>query len=402
MSVSILNITPFIPSDSALASSELPDQVINLSQKSARLSGQITGKALPTLENYMRVINSYYSNLIEGHATRPHEIRAAQRGQYSTDLAKRDLQKESLGHMKVQEWLQDQSPNLEQIFTPEFIKEVHRQFYLSIPESLWEIKSDQGDVIGKVMPGQWRDQNVEVGMHIAPAPESLSALMEGFSETYNPMQFKGDRRLIAIMAAHHRFAWIHPFLDGNGRVGRLITDTALKAAGLDSYGVWCLSRGLANKSGDYKRSLAMADKARQGNYDGRGQLTEKGLLEFCCYMLDTAIDQVEYMSGLLDLVNLRKRIDGYIQARNDGRITSMDKELKPIAGLILHTAFMYGEISRASAIELCAMPERSARRLLSQLKSDGLLSETSSKSPLRWEVPEHAEPWYFPELAPHV
>ena len=78
----------------------------------------------------------------------------------------------------------------------------------------------------------------------------------------------------------------------------------------------------------------------------------------------------------------------------------MDKELKPVAGLILHTAFIYGEIDRGQALELCAMPERTARRLLSQLKSEGLLSETSSKSPLRWEIPEHAEPWYFPGLVP--
>jgi len=66
----------------------------------------------------------------------------------------------------------------------------------------------------------------------------------------------------------------------------------------------------------------------------------------------------------------------------------------------LHTAFMQGEIERAQALELCALPERSARRLLSQLKKEGLLSETSSRSPLRWEIPEHAEGWYFPELAP--
>ena len=61
---------------------------------------------------------------------------------------------------------------------------------------------------------------------------------------------------------------------------------------------------------------------------------------------------------------------------------------------------MQGEIERAQALELCALPERSARRLLSQLKKEGLLSETSSRSPLRWEIPEHAEAWYFPELAP--
>lgn len=68
--------------------------------------------------------------------------------------------------------------------------------------------------------------------------------------------------------------------------------------------------------------------------------------------------------------------------------------------MVLYNAFIHGELERAQALELCAMPERSARRLLSQLKSDGLLSESSPKSPLRWEIPEHAEPWYFPQLVP--
>ncbi len=70
-----------------------------------------------------------------------------------------------------------------------------------------------------------------------------------------------------------------------------------------------------------------------------------------------------------------------------------------VTATILFTAFQQGEIERAHALELCAMPERSGRRLLSQLKSEGLLSETSSKSALRWEIPEHAEPWYFPQLS---
>jgi len=407
MSGSILQLAPFIPSDNALQSALLPDRVMSLSHKSAKLSGQLTAATLHTLEAYMQVINSHYSNLIEGNATRPHEIRAAQRGLYSTDVVKRDLQKESLAHMAVQQWIQKQAPSLEQIMSTDFIQQVHQQLYTNIPESLWGIKKADGKMAGKVVPiklvpGQWREQAVEVGLHIPPSAEALPALMQSFCETYQPQHYSGDRRLIAIMAAHHRFAWIHPFLDGNGRVGRLITDAALKAAGLDSYGVWCLSRGLAHKNSDYKARLAAADKTRQGDFDGCGQLTEKGLSEFCGYMLNTAIDQVDYMSDLLNLANMRKRIDAYIQARNDHRVPAMDKEIKPVAGLILHTAFIYGELSRAQALELCAMPERSARRLLSQLKTEGLLSETSSKSPLRWEIPEHAEAWYFPELAPQV
>jgi Fic family protein len=42
---------------------------------------------------------------------------------------------------------------------------------------------------------------------------------------------------MAIMAAHHRFFWLHPFLDGSGRIGRLFTFAALRAVGLESHGV---------------------------------------------------------------------------------------------------------------------------------------------------------------------
>ena len=400
MSTSILALAPFIPSDKALGESLLPDKAVDLNKQSARLMGQVSELTLATLSQYMAVINSYYSNLIEGNATRPDEIRAAQREEYSDDSAKRDLQMESLAHIAVQQWLHEQSSDLDTIFSPEFIKELHLRFYQQVPESLSLIKNEKGDVVDKVVPGEWRTRPVNVGQHIATDHEDVNDLMERFCETYHPGKYQGDRKLIAIMAAHHRFAWIHPFIDGNGRVGRLFTDMALKAVGLDSYGAWCLSRGLAKSSTDYKTLLAAADAPRQGDLDGRGALTEKGLLSFCDYMLGTAIDQVSYISKLLDLNLLRKRIDGYVQARNDFRVPDMTESLKTNAALVLHTAFIHGELERAQALELCAMPERSARRLLSQLKSEGLLSETSSKSPLRWEIPEHAEAWYFPQLAP--
>ncbi|MDO8907271.1 MAG: Fic family protein [Pseudohongiella sp.] len=400
MPTSIFDLAPFIPADSALAQSELPDKVMQLVQLSARLAGQLAPLTLITLEHHMSVINSYYSNLIEGNATPPHEIRAAQRGDYDADPAKRDLQLESLAHMAVQAWIRDQQPDLDTLYSPAFILQVHHQFYSRIPENLWQIKDERNTIVDIVVPGAWRTRAVRVGNHVPPAAEDLPDLMAAFCDNFHPRRHSGDRKVLAIMAAHHRLEWLHPFLDGNGRVGRLLTDTALKAVGLDSYGAWCLSRGLAKSATRYKRLLALADNPRQGNLDGRGALTEQGLMQFCDYMLDTAIDQVTYMSKLLDLPRLRQRIDSYVQARNDFRVSGVTEPLKSNASLILYTAFIHGEIGRAEALELCAMPERSARRLLSQLKSEGLLSETSSKSPLRWEVPEHAEPWYFPDLTP--
>ena len=400
MSASLLALAPFIPSDHVLGKSDLPDKAVELTTQSAKLTGQLAPLTFATLTHYMQVVNSYYSNLIEGNPTRPYEIRAAHLGNYNDDPVKRDLQLESMGHIAVQTWLHDQSLDLESIFNPDFIQAVHKQFYHNIPESLWIIKDDDGNEVGKVIPGEWRLNEVIVGQHIAPDAAGIADLMAQFCEAYHPKKFKGDRKLIAIMAAHHRFAFIHPFADGNGRVGRLLTDAALKAVGLDSYGAWCVSRGLAKTSAQYKSTLAGADSVRQGDHDGRGALTEQGLMTFCDYMLDTAIDQVTYISDLLGLKQLRTRIDSYVQARNDFRVAGMADGLKKSAGLVLYNAFIHGELERSQALELCAMPERSARRLLSQLKKEGLLSETSSKSPLQWQIPEHAEAWYFPDLAP--
>ena len=400
MVISIMDLAPFIPSDKTLERLCLPDKAIALIAQSAKLTGQLAPLTLARLELHMAAINSYYSNLIEGNSTRPHEIRAAQRGNYSGDPAKRDLQQESLAHMQVQEWLIAQKPDLDTLFSPEFICRLHQAFYQGVPESLWLIKNEQGNVVDKVEPGKWRERAVIIGQHIPPDAGDLAQLMTRFCETYNPKKFSGDKKIIAIMAAHHRFSWIHPFIDGNGRVGRLLTDAALKAVGLESYGAWCLSRGLARSPAQYKALLANADAPRQGDYDGKGALTEKGLAGVCEYLLDQALDQVGYISELLDLPKMRQRIETYVVARNDDRVAGISAPLKSTAALILNTAFQQGEIDRALALELCGMPDRSARRLLSQLKSEGLLSETSSKSALRWEIPEHADMWFFPNLTP--
>jgi Fic family protein len=290
------------------------------------------------------------------------------------------------------------------LYSPEFIQSIHREFYKNIPESLWVIKNVAGKIVDRVVPGEWRKAAVSVGQHQPPEAEALPDLIQSFCERYHPKLYSGDRKLTAAMAAHHRFLWIHPFADGNGRVARLLTDAMLRAAGLESYGVWCLSRGLARSAVTYKSLLARADFPRQGSGDGRGLLSEGSLLAFCDYLLDTALDQVAYIDRLLNLPQMREQISLYIQARRDRRVAPElpgfnEKEVRATARL-LTAAFSQGLLARAEAFELCDMPERTASRLIARLRAEGLLSQSSSKSPLRWEIPEHAEPWYFPQLAP--
>jgi len=395
----IVPFTPFLPSESSLVNSELPDLAVQLSVAAAELSGFIALETQKKIVRHMSIINSYYSNLIEGNSTLPFEIKAAQAGNFSSDTVKRDLQLESLAHIAVQHWIAEQNLKATELMTPEFIQAIHEKFYSNIPESLHEVKNSDGSLVKTVLAGQWRKFDVIVGSHIPPISSEIPELMKTFCTVYQPSKYKGDKKVIAVMAAHHRFSWIHPFADGNGRVMRLLTDAVLKAIGFKSCGLWNLSRGLAKTSEHYKLVLANADSVRQGDLDGRGALSEKALQSFCKYMLDTALDQVTYISDLLVLDKMRKRIIGYVQARNDGRILNVGK-LKENAALVLYNAFVHGELNRSMAIESCTMPERSARRLLAQLKEEGLLSETSRRSVLTWEIPEHAEPWYFPQLTP--
>jgi Fic family protein len=400
MAINIPNFTPFIPSEAALIKDGLPDKAVALINESAQLAG-LPPETRRVITEHMAVINSYYSNLIEGNRTQPHEIRQAQQGDFSEHPAKRDLQMESVAHIQVQQWLEKQALNVDDLFSVECIQAIHQEFYQHVPDSLKVLKNDQGAIIDKVIPGQWRKRAVTVGRHMPPDAERVPSLMQQFLEAYHPRQYSGDKKIIAVMCAHHRFAWIHPFTDGNGRVGRLFTDAALKAVGIKSTGVWSLSRGLARSSDRYKQLLERADFPRQGDFDGRGALSEKNLLEFCEYLLDTALDQVRYISSLLALDSMHTRIKKYIQARNDLRVPGLDP-IKNVAGVILYNAFVSGKLERSMALELTGMPDRSARRLIAQLKNEGLLTETSSRSPLYWQIPEHAEPWYLPQLTPGI
>lgn len=387
---------PMMPDAGAINSSDLSDLAMDLSVKSAYLSGALSPATASIIECHMRVINSYYSNLIEGNSTLPRDIRAAMAGDYSQDPAKRDRQKESLAHIFVQDKLAEecQAP----FWSSDFFVWLHTEFYGRLPESLKVVRSPGGREL-RIEPGRFRhgDQNVTVGNHAAPDPMDLDRLMKRFFSAYNPERLKGHNRVIAAMASHHRFLWIHPFPDGNGRVVRLFTDRFLREVGLTTSGIWCLSRGLARSNADYKLALARADYARQGAHDGRGALSQRSLVAFCEFMFKVAIDQVEYMTETLALEGMLGRIRAYIDDRNKGLIPGM-KPIKTEASRLLERAFMLGEFPRSEMAEISGLSQPTAKKLVQQMKEEGLLAEQTHRSPLAWAIPEHAERYYFPGL----
>ena len=134
---------------------------------------------------------------------------------------------------------------------------------------------------------------------------AVPRFMQRFDETFGGL---GKAEAILAMAAmHHRLVWIHPFLDGNRRVARLMSHAQLLEL-LDTGGVWSEARGLARDVARYKELLANCDQQRRNDLDGRGNLSEEALAEFTRYFLATCIDQVAFMETLMQPDGLRARV----------------------------------------------------------------------------------------------
>lgn len=389
---------PLFPDD---PSGELEALAMDLIAKSAALSEAmhpITRKAIADL---VRPMNSYYSNLIEGHDTHPIDIDRALRNEYATDKRKRDLQKEALAHISVSKALRDgelQKAHGTNPSSESFIKGVHRAFYEHLPEDFLRVISKEG-IEKSVVPGEYRTGEVEVGRHIAPAYEQVPRFMARFASYYDhtaPANKSRVRRVIAMAAAHHRLAWIHPFLDGNGRVVRLCSDALAMAEGLDSGGLWSISRGLARKRDEYRAMLEGADAPRMGDLDGRGNLSNKQLVAFCRWFLATAIDQVSFMRDSFQLDGVLRRIDVFVDRMvSEGRLRNEARHL-------LKEAFLRGRFSRPDAERITDTSDKTLKKITDELTTLGLLKRVDTGSGVLYEiaVPIMFSPWILPGLFP--
>ena len=388
---------PLLPQEHRMGA--LLEKASDLIREAASLGASAAPGAAVQLRELLRSMNSYYTNRIEGEHTRPSDIERALLKDFSkeSDVARRQrlavshIQTEIACERLIQAKLDSGETVIPWLYSTQALEWLHLQLFGGLtPEDL---TLADGSLL---TPGQVRTRGVAVGIHEAPNAKALPAFLSRWEEVYGHSR-RGEASIVALAAAHHRLAWVHPFLDGNGRVARLHTHLALHAQGLTN-GLWSPLRGFARSEEKYRGMLKAADEHRRGDLDGRGNLTEAGLIDWISYTLETCIDQVRFMRKLLDVGSMRERIQAAL-IFEEPKKTGVRKE----AALALHYLFStHSELGRAAFKQMTGLGERVATDLISSLLKNGYLATDSAYGALRFAIPRSALRFYFPDLWPEA
>jgi Fic family protein len=371
------------------------DVVAELSAAAAALGKTLHPATAANLADIVRIANTYYSNLIEGHATRPRDIERALAGDFERDTERRYLQIEAAAHVRLQSGV-DRMAAEERLPEPasvDFLRWLHREFYRGATDEMLLVRGAGREF--RIRPGEWRarpEEDVAVGRHIPPSSDRVGDFMHYFESRYRLADLGKAGRVTAIAAAHHRFNYVHPFPDGNGRVSRLMSHAMVHVAGVGAHGLWSVSRGLArglDGQRDYRTMMDHADTPRQGDLDGRGNLSLRALSDFVLWFLRVCLDQVRFMSELFELEKLGARLRLYVER---------DERMRPEAAPLLQAVLLRGHIERGEATRIVGLPERSARRILSDLIEARVLASATPKGPISLRFPADSLDILFPRL----
>lgn len=376
-------------------SEAMTDVIADLAAAATKLGQAFHPRTAANLADLVRIANTYYSNLIEGHNTRPKDIERALAGDLYKDKERRNLQIEAAAHVRLQAEIDRMAAEnkLGEPAAPDFLRWLHREFYKDATRDMLHIRGAGRDFF--MVPGEWRsrpEHDVAVGRHEPPSSARVPDFMTYFAERYRLAPLGTAGRLMAMAAAHHRFNYIHPFPDGNGRVSRLMSHAMALSSGIGAHGLWSISRGLSRgleSRTEYKRMMDYADTPRQGDLDGRGNLSLRALNEFVLWFLRVCLDQVKFMTGLFEIGVLAKRLRSYVE-RSD--------TLKPEAARLLEEALIRGEFERGEIARITGLPERTARRVLKDVVDMGLLASETPKGAVSLRFPADALDVLFPRL----
>lgn len=268
--------------------SPLTDLIIELDYLRRK---QLSGTTIPAiffqLKHIFHTLESIGSARIEGNNTTILEY-------IESKLAEAPAPNQGIREiMNMEEAMAFIDENVKDVtFSRAFMSELHKK----VVNGLLPPPKGEGDST----PGLYRTMSVSINRSAHKPPEPIQAenyMDELFAFINREDEPKYD--LLKVAIAHHRFLWIHPFTNGNGRTVRLFTYAMLVKEGfkvdagriLNPTAVFCSSRK------NYYRYLSLADTGK-----------DKGILSWCEYVLKGLKDEIEKIDRLLDYKYLKSEI----------------------------------------------------------------------------------------------
>ena len=382
---------PLMPSDRSIGL--LREQARDVVMRAQALRRSLHSNTLNMVRLLVRQMNSYYSNKIEGQATHPIHIAQALHRDFSQQPDIQLRQRIAVAHIDAERAVERMVRDHQNPFHSDFLRQAHASLYAGLTPD--ERTTSDGILIE---PGAFRSHNVTVGQQLAPAHTAIHQCLDHwdmrYASPYSP-PFATEDLLWMMATTHHRMAWIHPFEDGNGRAVRLQSHAILFPLGA---GLWSINRGLAREREAYYAKIHEADSHRLNDFDGRGFLSERRLFEFASWMTQICLDQVSFMSKMLDLNAFKDRLAELIKLKTERR-----ELIRPI-----QYVFFTGPLTRGDFKQMTGLEPKSAQRLLSSVLSGTgdpamhLLESQSTRDEIRPAIPLEALRYLFPNLYPDV
>lgn len=277
----VLHIPDF-PFDSPLA-----EAVFELERLRGDLAMTDTDpEILGQIHQVLQLVTSMTSARIEGNRTTVLDVVTEK--EQSDGFQHSDAVQEILNLEKASEFIDEHvSPGAP--LTQVFIRELHK------------IAVDDLEAEGDRTPGSYRTMPVAISgaKHVPVGPDLIPSLMGELADFINAERSR-NLDLVATAVSHHRFLWIHPFGNGNGRVARLLTYAVLVQQGFTqttSFRALNPTSVFGADRDQYYERLAAADTYR-----------DNGLVRWCEYVLLGLRDDLSRVKYLGKASFVRERV----------------------------------------------------------------------------------------------
>jgi len=213
---------------------------------------------IPALQKDTRIRNAHSSTAIEGNPLTLEQVRAIEEGREIPATARR-AQREIANYFAGLRFV-EKNAQLRAITRPHVLK-LHRILAAKV--------MDQGDA------GEYRTIRVKVGDYIPPPPDQLEPMMSDLLRWWNTEARKVSP-ILSSAIVHHQFETIHPFADGNGRVGRMLSLWELYRRGFDNQHIFSIDEFYWEDRPGYYAALENVQE-EEGDLTGWLEYSAEGL-----------------------------------------------------------------------------------------------------------------------------